>query len=207
MGWTETCALDERMRFVMAVERQEEAFAAICRRFGVSRRVGYKWLGRYESEGVEGLRDRSRAPRRHRRAIPDAIGERCLSVRRAHPSWGPVKVRAFLERQEAGIAWPAASTIGALFNREGLTARRRLRRRSPPSSAPFGHCGGANDVWCMDFRGWFLTGDGAHCEPFTLADAHSRYLLRCQVLARNDVEHVWPVLDAAFPGVRAAQGA
>jgi hypothetical protein len=91
-----------------------------------------------------------------------------------------------------------ASSIGDLFDREGLTVKRRLRRRSPPSSAPFGQCVAANDVWCMDFKGWFLTGDGSHCEPLTLSDAHSRYLLRCQALARTDTEHVWPVLAAAF---------
>jgi transposase InsO family protein len=91
-----------------------------------------------------------------------------------------------------------ASTIGVLFDRHGLTVRRKLRRRSTPSSAPFAACGGANDVWCIDFKGWFLTGDGTHCEPLTLSDAHSRYLLRCQVLGRSDSEHVWPVLDAAF---------
>src|SRR5579864_644936 len=172
MGWRETCAVDERMRFMMAVESQEEAFAAVCRRFGVSRRVGYKWLERYRAEGVAGLLDRSRAPLHHPQAIADAIAERCLSVRRAHPSWGPVKVRAYLERQAPLLDWPAASTIGALFDREGLTVKRRLRRRGPPSSAPFSQCAGANDVWCMDFKGWFLTGDGAHCEPFTLSDAH-----------------------------------
>jgi putative transposase len=109
-----------------------------------------------------------------------------------------VKVRAYLERSDAAIAWPAASTIGTLFDREGLTVKRRLRRRSPPSSVPFADCAAANDVWCIDFKGWFLTGDGTHCEPLTLADAASRYLLRCQVLGRCDHEHVWPVLDAAF---------
>jgi putative transposase len=56
----------------------------------------------------------------------------------------------------------------------------------------------ANDIWCVDFKGWFVTGDGKRCEPMTLSDAHSRYLLRCQALARNDGDHVWPVLDAAF---------
>lgn len=95
------------------------------------------------------------------------------------------------------MAWPAASTIGELFDREGLTIRRRLRRRAPPSSAPFAACGDANAVWCIDFKGWFLTGDGTHCEPLTLSDAYSRYL-RCQPLGRTDSEHVWPVLDAAF---------
>ena len=107
-------------------------------------------------------------------------------MRRAHPTWGPLKARAFLERRGPGIAWPAASTIGLLFDREGLTVKRKLRRRSPPSSAPFAHCGAANDVWCIDFKGWFLTGEGARCEPLTLTDATSRYLLRCQALARTD---------------------
>lgn len=198
MGWRETCAVEERMRFVTAVRAREESFAATCRRFGVSRRVGYKWLERYQAEGMEGLKDRSRAPHHHPQAISAATAERCLEVRRAHPTWGPVKVRAWLERREPHVRWPVASVIGALFDRQGLTVKRRLRRRSPPSSAPFGHCVAANDVWCMDFKGWFLTGDGTHCEPLTLADAHSRYLLRCQAMACTDTTHVWPVLDAAF---------
>ena len=89
MGWKETCAVEERMRFVVAVEKHEESFATICRRFGVSRRVGYKWLTRFEEEGAAGLLDRSRAPRHHPQAIADELAERCLEVRRAHPTWGP----------------------------------------------------------------------------------------------------------------------
>jgi transposase InsO family protein len=198
MVWKETCAMRERTDFVDAVVENEEAFAAICRRFGVSRKTGYKWLARYETTGMEGLIDRSRAPLHHPQAVTAALAERCVSVRRLHPTWGPVKVRAYLERRHPAIDWPATSTIGALFDREGLTVKRRLRRRSPPSSAPFAPCRVANDVWCIDFKGWFLTGDGSHCEPLTLSDAASRYLLRCQALARTDSEHVWPVLEAAF---------
>jgi transposase InsO family protein len=194
----ETCAVDERMRFVIAAAEREVSFAALCRQFGVSRKTGYKWLGRYEEAGVAGLIDRSRAPLHHPQAMSREIAERCLEVRRAHPTWGPVKVLAWLTRRWPQMDWPVASSIGELFDREGLTVKRRLRRRSPPSSAPFGRCVAANDVWCMDFKGWFLTGDGTHCEPLTLNDAHSRYLLRCQALPRNDTEHVWPVLAAAF---------
>jgi putative transposase len=198
MGWMETCALDERMRFVIAVEQREEPFAAVCRRYGVSRKTGYKWLSRFEDAGVAGLLDRSRAPLHHPQGIAEAIVAQCLAIRRAHPTWGPRKVRAFLERHAPATDWPVASTIGALFDREGLTVKRRLRRRSPPSSQPFADCRAANDVWCIDFKGWFLTGDGARCEPLTLSDAHTRYLLRCQALRRTDGDHVWPVLDAAF---------
>jgi transposase InsO family protein len=198
MVWKETCAVEERMRFMVAVEKGEESFAAICQRFDVSRRIGYKWLARFQEEGAAGLFDRSRAPLRRPQAMAGKIAERCLEVRRAHPTWGPVKVRAYLARGAPNTDWPAASTIGELFDREGLTVKRRLRRRSPPSSAPFAHCEAANDVWCIDFKGWFLTGDGKRCEPLTMTDAHSRYLLRCQALPRTDTEHVWPVIDAAF---------
>jgi putative transposase len=198
MVWRETCAMEERMRFVDAVVENLEPFAVSCRRFGVSRKTGYKWLARYQAEGVEGLKDQSRAPLHHAQAMTERVAGLCLAVRRAHPTWGPVKVKAWLERHGPQIDWPAASTIGALFDREGLTVKRIVRRRSPPSTVPFGQCTAANDIWCMDFKGWFVTGDGKRCEPMTLSDAHSRYLLRCQALARNDGEHAWPVLDAAF---------
>src|ERR1700740_84593 len=98
MVWKETCAMEERMRFVDAVVENAEPFAAICRRFGVSRRIGYKWLDRYQAEGGEGLKNRSRAPLNHAQAMTARIAELCLMVRRKHPTWGPVKVKAWLEQ-------------------------------------------------------------------------------------------------------------
>ena len=198
MGNPETRAVDKRMRFVTAVEAGEETTVSLCRRFGWSRKTGYKWLDRYREGGLEGLSTGPRAPHGHPQGVVAEVVERCLAVRYAHPTWGPAKVRAWLERHDSEVVWPAASTIGVLFDRAGLTVHRKRRRRATPSSAPFMGCAGANDVWCVDFKGWFLTGDGRRCEPLTLSDAHSRYLLRCQVLARSDTEHVWPVLDAAF---------
>src|ERR1700689_1863175 len=165
MVWRKTCAMEERMRFVMSAVENAAAFADLCRRFGVSRKTGYKWLERYGEEGVEGLKDRSRAPLHHPQALTEKIAQRCIAVRHAHPTWGPLKVGAWLAEHRAQTRWPAASTIGALFDREGLTVKRRLRRRSPPSSAPFAQCAAANEVWCIDFKGWLVTGDGGRCEP------------------------------------------
>jgi putative transposase len=79
MGWRETCAVDEK---------RGEPFAALCRRFGVSRTVGYAWLARFREAGVEGLFDRSRAPSNHPQAISETVAERCVGVRQAHPTWG-----------------------------------------------------------------------------------------------------------------------
>lgn len=198
MPWKESRVVDERMKLMVAIEAGEESKAALCRRFGVSRPTLYKWLRSYEEEGVAGLEDRSRAPLNHPQAILGAVRERCLAVRRRHPTWGPVKVRAWLERNEPGVTWPAASTIGALFDREGLTVKRKRRHRAAARTAPFAACAGANDVWCTDFKGWFRTGDGARCEPLTLSDAYSRFLLRCQAVEHLDAAHVWPILDAAL---------
>jgi putative transposase len=198
MGKPETRAVDNRLRFVMVAEEAEQSMAALCRQFGLSRKTGYKWLERYRSEGLDGLRDRSRAPHEHPQEVSAAIAERCVAVRRQHPTWGPVKVRAWLERRWPEEDWPVPSTIGTLFDREGLTVQRRQRRRATPTAAPYSACGAANDVWCIDFKGWFHTGDGRRCGPLTLSDAHTRYLLRCQALRRDDTEHVWPVVEAAF---------
>ena len=170
----------------------------ICRRYGVSRKTGYKIAGRYELEGPAGLADRSRAPHDH----PNAVGEEdeaaILAVREKHPSWGPKKIKAWLERRHESRRWPAASTIGTILERHGLAVRRRLSRHGAPSPSPLSPAAQANDVWGIDFKGWFRTGDGARCDPLSISDLASRYVIRLQAVARPDEAHVWPVLDAAF---------
>jgi transposase InsO family protein len=130
--------------------------------------------------------------------VPDEIAAAVLSVRHRHKTWGPRKVRAWLVARQPGVCWPASSTIGVLFDRAGLTVPRRLRRRVPPRTAPLAHCTSPNEVWTVDFKGWFKTGDGARCDPLTLQDADSRYFLRCRGLERLDCAHVWPQLEVAF---------
>ena len=125
-----------------------------------------------------------------------------IAVRERHPSWGPRKVRAWLERQEPGRRWPAASKIGSLYGRVGLTHARRMSRRAAPQSAPPAATKTAKEAWCIDFKGWFLTGDDTHVEPLTLSDAYSRYLLCCLSLRRNETEEVWPMLERAFKDQR-----
>jgi hypothetical protein len=56
----------------------------------------------------------------------------------------------------------------------------------------------ANDVWSVDFKGWFRTGDGRRCDPLTVSDAFSRYLLACRSVRRPDHDHVRPVFEALF---------
>jgi len=94
MVWMETRPVDERMRFVVAVEAGEESFSLLCRQAGISRKTGYKWLERWRKLGAAGLFDRPRAPATHPQTLAADIVEACLAVRRAHPTWGPLKVKA-----------------------------------------------------------------------------------------------------------------
>ncbi len=110
---------------------------------------------------------------------------------------GAEEIRAWLAEREPAIVWPAASTIGHILRRADLVPRRR-RRRTPVYGRPFAVCAGPNYVWCIDFKGWFLTGDGTRVDPLTVSDAASRYLLICQAVGRADLEHVWPHLARAF---------
>ena len=198
MPWDETCVMKERLKMMLEWDEGLLCVSELCRIYGVSRKTAYKWRERYQASGVSGLSDRSRAPLHHAQAMSASVVDAVLSVRGAYPSWGPKKIRAYLASGAAGVRWPAASSIGDLLRREGLSVPRRRRHRAPPRSAPFAACTGPNAVWCIDLKGWFRTGDGARCEPLTLVDAHSRYLLRCQALARADGEHAWPVVAAAF---------
>ena len=89
MPWSETCAMDERIRFVMAASEEDAVISEVCAEFGISRQTGYKWLGRYRAEGVEGLKERSRAPFRHGRARDEALAAAALALRERHPTRGP----------------------------------------------------------------------------------------------------------------------
>jgi len=198
MPWKATCAMDERVRFVMAASEEGAVITDLCEAFGVSRMTGYKWLTRYREDGVDGLKDRSRAPRQHGLARPEAVVAAVLGLRERYPHWGPRKLRAKLARLRPDLVVPAASTIGDWLRREGLTARQSRRPRCAPFTQPFAAVTAANDVWAVDFKGWFRTGDGARCDPLTITDAFSRSLLRCQAVHRPDHEHVRPIFKAAF---------
>lgn len=198
MPWDETCAMDERLLFVGRCLLGEESVSALCAAFGISRKTGYKWLGRYRAGGAAGLVDRSSAPACHGRLLDAGVMSQVLALRQRWPHWGARKLRARLAMDRPGLALPAASTIGDWLRREGCVAPRARRQRTPACTQPFALVGAANDLWCVDFKGWFLTGDGARCDPLTATDAHSRFLLCSQSVAGQDEASVRPVMERVF---------
>ena len=196
MPWRRTTVEDARKEFVTAFQREEASFSALCRYFGISRPTGYKWLGRF-ARG-ESLGDRSRAPHVQRFATASWQQAELVALRARHPLWGPKKLLKILERRRPEVAWPAASTVGEMLRREGLTHPRPRRRRTLPHEQPLAHAAEANAVWSADFKGWFLCGDGRRCDPLTITDAYSRYLLRCRHVPKTDGPHVREIFEAAF---------
>lgn len=197
MPWKETCVMEERMRFVLAAKEEGAVMSQVCAEFGISRQAGYERLRRYEAEGVEGLKDRSRAPHHHGQSREAELVDDVLALRE-HYGWGAKKLRHKLGELRPDIELPSASTIGDWLAKRGLTAKRRRRAKCPIYSRPFAAATEPNAVWTVDFKGWFRTGDGSRCDPLTLSDTWSRYLLHCQTVARPDYGHVRPVFEAAF---------
>jgi transposase InsO family protein len=198
LPWKEVRIVDERVLFITEVNKSQESFAALCRRFGISRKTGYKWCERYEECGPAGLVERAPIALTCPHKTSDEVVAALVEQRKEHPSWGPKKLKARL--QALGMSEvPAASTIGDLLKKHGLVRPRR-RRVYPPSMTPQALVAATqpNDTWCVDFKGHFALGDKTRCYPLTLTDQVSRYLLKCESVDKPDVVHVRPHFERAF---------
>lgn len=197
MTWRETDKMDERLRFVAGCLAEEETMSALCEEFGISRKTGYKWLERYRSNGVAGLCDLPPAPHFHGRATAVELVERIVAEKEAHPLWGPKKIVARLRRRQPELAWPAASTAGEILKRHGLVNGRRARWKSC-GNGPWPEPAAPNAVWTADHKGWFRTGDRARCEPLTVMDSKSRYMLGLEAVGSTGDAEAWPVFERLF---------
>jgi putative transposase len=197
MGWRAMDCEDLRLGFVLEHLRGDGPFSELCERFGISRKTGYKWVGRHAVEGVAGLADRSRAPHAHGRATEPEIVAALVDLKQAHPSWGPRKLVARLAALEPAVRWPSHSTASLLLGRAGLVQARRARRRAVATLA-LTEPDAPNRVWAADHKGWFALGDRSRCEPVTITDLASRYLLALEATGTTRQAEARPVFERAF---------
>lgn len=199
MPWTESAVMDQRLQFVHDALSERFNFTELCVRYGVSRRIGYKWLARFEADGTRGLADRSRRPHTSPTAIRPPLAELVCEFRRVHPDWGARKLLRVLRRRHPEIDdWPAASTAADLLARRGLVRRRRRRRASQHPGVIAIATNRPNDLWTADFKGQFRTGNSVYCYPLTIADHHTRFLLTCHGLLSTETATARPVFERAF---------
>lgn len=201
MPWSERTPMDQRLQFVADAERLEvlgEPFTALCARYGIAPKTGYKVLARYQAEGPTGLLERSRRPHTSPTATPPESVEALLALRRRHPAWGAKKLVAILARRAPELILPAPSTAAALLKRHGVITRPRRRRVLGHPGRPQTPMTEPNAVWTADFKGQFKTLDGRYCYPLTVADGASRYLLGCRALTSTRVAESRPVFVRLF---------
>jgi transposase InsO family protein len=190
--------MSERRQFIDEYLRGSNSMTALCASYGISRRIGYKWLTRFLVEGDRALGDRSRRPRTSPWAIDAELATLLLTARRRHPTWGPRKILAYLEPRHPRATFPAASTVGALFKRHGLVRPKRRRPQPGHPGRPTSPILAPNDVWTADFKGHFALGSGPRCHPLTIVDSYSRYLLACQALPQPTTLEAKPVFTRLF---------
>jgi putative transposase len=195
--------MDLRRDFVLAASTPGANVAQLCRDFGISRNNGYKWIRRYRIEGADGLRDKSRRPRRTTATSGETV-LRLIELRRQYPKWGAKKLRVLLLRRGVDGDAPSSKTIARILDRVGeprvrRTVRRRLRlvARERENLKP----SGPNDVWTVDFKGWWRTVDGKRYEPLTVRDLFSKYILCLQMLGSMAAKDVLPAFERLFQAV------
>ena len=198
MPFGETHVVDERTRFVLEVQRSLRSFSAICERFGISRPTGYKWLGRWKSEGPPGLEDRASRPKRCPWATPPHVVEAILDVRRTYEDYGAKKIIWYLERNRPELPLPSRTTVHNILLRHDLVPKRRRRVRRWHPGRPDTFAAEPNATWSADFKGEFPTRDGELCYPLTVQDMCSRFMLGCHGRPDVTIDGVIPVFTRLF---------
>lgn len=199
MPWKTSSAALQRQQFVTLARQHTKPFPELCRDFQISRSNGYKWLKRCAEEGWGAVEDRSRRPRQPAQKQAECWQKRALALRRRHPAWGAKKIRALLGEKASQGGLPCVRTLERWFQQHGLLRTWRRTRRGPAVPHPgLTVAQRAQQVWTVDFKGWYRTGDGQRQEPLTVRDLHTRYLLTITLLANQSEAKVRPVFRRLF---------
>ena len=197
MAWENFKVEEQRLQVVKTYLESQYSMTQICLQYGISRKTGYKWVHRYLKDSENGLKDLSKAPHTSNQYYTDDQINRALDLKQRHRTWGPKKILVKLNEKYPKEDWPSSTRLYEIFKEYHLVTSRKLRSRVP-ATAPLGDLTSCNDTWAVDFKGWFLTGDGRKCEPLTITDCYSRYMIRCDHLDCHTVDYVWPIFEEAF---------
>jgi transposase InsO family protein len=193
MPWGVVSLMSLREEFVQLAEGKSMSLSKLCRRYGISRKTGYKWLKRHREHGSQGLADHSRRPKHSPGSLPQTQEQTVVKLRQSHPHWGARKIRRLLKNQGKSSV-PACSTITAVFHRHGL-----IDSRDPAAKPNWQRFERAvpNSLWQMDFIGPLVTVRG-NAHALTILDDHSRFNLCLKPLPNQQGESVKQALTETF---------
>lgn len=194
MPWKETTTMSLRTEFIHLARLEGANLSLLCRRFGISRKTGYKWLKRYQEGGESALADRSRRPRHSPQRSSVDTEALVVEVRQAHPAWGGRKIKAYLEHK-GHSRLPSPSTITEILHRND-----QINAEEAPKHRAFQRFEMAqpNQLWQMDFKGYFALAEGGYCHPLTVLDDHSRFLLGLKACPNETSQTVQEHLSEIF---------
>jgi putative transposase len=198
MTWKTETISQARRAFAGEYRQDVKTMTELCREFGISRKTGYKWARRVQLEQTEDYADRPHDAHTHRNQVSAEVEGWVLKGKSKHPNWGPKKLVVWAKAQSGLERLCAVSTAGEILRRHGLVVSRKRTRKSEVYPNALTQATGCNEVWCVDFKGWFRLGDGSRCDPLTITDGHSRYILRCQAMNGPKMEDVQRVFEALF---------
>ena len=183
--------MEEKKAFILRAFDRNENFSQLCKEFGISTKTGYKWKERFKKNGLAGLAEESRRPKKHSQQLSEQVVCKIVRIKQAKPRWGAPKIRIVYGRENPDSHLPSAATFERVLRRSGLTKpRRRVRRRVGERIQNRVEAVRANHVWTVDFKGWWYTPHGEKCEPITVRDQYSRYILSIQILEKGDISCV-----------------
>jgi putative transposase len=198
MPWRSPSPMDRKTQFIADHLRGTLSFTELCRHYDISRKTGYKWIGRYQSEGPSGLEDRSRRPHLSPTQTEPDLVEAILAARKRHPCWGAKKLLRLLADQHPERSWPGRSAVCELLARHGLVTKPKRRHKPGHPGKPCVVAAAPNHLWSADFKGQFKTLDGIYCYPLTVTDNFSRYLLGCKGLPSTETATAKVLFERLF---------
>ena len=195
MPWKKSKPMEQRVEFAFKALTSEN-FRRLCQEYGISTKTGYKWRERLLRRGLEGLAEESRRPQSSPQQLSQEEVCEMVRLKLAHPHWGPRKIRALYLRQ--GGQGVSESSFKRVLEAAGLTQRRKRRRASEAGRLSSGkRAGQANEIWTVDFKGWWHGANG-RCEPLTVRDEYSRYLLELRALENARSQTVQKSFERLF---------
>lgn len=197
MPWKVSTQVENRKQFALRKIGGESTLKDLCAEYGVSRKTGHKWLNRFKLQGEAGLKDRSRRPKRQPHQTAENIVAAVIEKKREHPKWGAKKLHRLLSK--AGLdSLPSQATLGRILDRYGFVKKHKRHSRAVRCPTLMTRPLYPNHVWAVDFKGWFRTRDGKRCEPLTISDLYSRYVIVCHGLRSTKSGTVREIFEQAF---------
>lgn len=197
MPWRALSIMEERFFFINECRSGKRTITDICKEFGISRTLAYRYLDRFEASGMKGLENLPRRPHTCPNKTPKAIEDKIIAFRKKHPRYGPEKILTKLSERFPGIVWPAESTVNLILKRNNLIPERRRIRRIEKVN-PIFDPSAPNVLWSGDFKGKFRTDDHSYVYPLTIADSFSRFLFAAEALENPTYEATKAVFIRVF---------